>query len=287
MTDDIAEAFEANRAHLTSVAQRILGSRQEAEDVLQEAWLRMQRSDTSEVTNPTGWLTTVVSRMCLDQLRSRAARREDFGNDGNDTEPPVHLHSVADPVEQAELADAVGGALLVVLDTLSPAERLAFVLHDLFAVEFTEIATILDRGEPATRQLASRARRKIQGQDVARDRARQREIVDAFLDASRNGNFATLMELLHPDANVSANAAAIAMGSPARIDGRDAVAEFFNGRAKGVRFADIDGYAGGAWTLKGDLKVLFAFTVEDGLVREVEFLAGDFAGISVDYRSAR
>ena len=284
MTDEIAEAFEANRAHLLSVAQRILGSRQEAEDVLQEAWLRMDRSDTSEVTNPAGWLTTVVSRMCLDQLRSRAARREDLGTDAA---PPLPLHSVADPAEQAELADAVGGALLVVLDTLSPAERLAFVLHDLFAVEFTEIAAILDRGEAAARQLASRARRKIQGQDVATDRARQREVVDAFLDASRNGNFETLMELLHPDANVSANAAAIAMGTPARIDGRDAVAEFFNGRAKGVRFADIDGYAGGAWTLKGDLKVLFAFTVEDGLVREVEFLAGDFAGISVDYRSAR
>lgn len=280
MTDDIAEAFEANRAHLTAVAQRILGSRQEAEDVLQEAWLRTQRSDTAEVTNPSGWLTTVVSRMCLDQLRSRAARREDFA------EPPP-LRAVADPAEQAELADAVGGALLVVLDTLSPAERLAFVLHDLFAVEFIEIAGILDRGEAAARQLASRARRKIQGQDVASDRARQRQVVDAFLDASRNGNFETLMELLHPDANVSANAAAIAMGTPSRIDGRDAVAEFFNGRAKGVRFADIDGYAGGAWTLKGELKVLFAFTVEDGLVREVEFLAGDFGGISVDYRSAR
>jgi RNA polymerase sigma-70 factor (ECF subfamily) len=280
MTDDIAEAFEANRAHLTAVAQRILGSRQEAEDILQEAWLRMDRSDTSEVANPAGWLTTVVSRMCLDQLRSRASRREDF------TEPPP-LRAVADPAEQAELADAVGGALLVVLDTLSPAERLAFVLHDLFAVEFIEIATILDRGEPAARQLASRARRKIQGQDVTSDQTRQREVVDAFLDASRNGKFETLMGLLHPDANVSANAAAIAMGTPARIDGRDAVAEFFNGRAKGVRFADIDGYAGGAWTLKGELKVLFAFTVEDGLVREVEFLAGDFAGISVDYRSAR
>jgi len=280
MTDDIAAAFEANRAHLLSVAQRILGSRQEAEDVLQEAWLRMDRTDTADVTNPAGWLTTVVSRMCLDHLRSRAARREDF------TEPPP-LRVVADPAEQAELADAVGGALLVVLDTLSPAERLAFVLHDLFAVEFTEIATILDRGEPAARQLASRARRKIQGQDVATDRARQQQIVDAFLDASRNGKFETLMELLHPDANVSANAAAIAMGTPARIDGRDAVAEFFNGRAKGVRFADIDGYAGGAWTMKGELKVLFAFTIEDGLVREVEFLAGDFGGIRVDYRSAR
>ena len=122
---------------------------------------------------------------------------------------------------------------------------------------------------------------------MATDRARQREVVDAFLDASRNGKFETLMELLHPDANVSANAAAIAMGTPARINGRDAVAEFFNGRAKGVRLADIDGYAGGAWTLKGELKVLFAFTVEDGLVREVEFLAGDFDGISVDYRKAR
>ena len=280
MTEPMQTAFEDNRAHLTLVAQRILGARSDAEDVVQEAWLRMQRTDTTDVENPAAWLTTVVSRMCLDQLRSRASRREDF------TEPPP-LHAVADPAEQAEVADAVGGALLVVLDTLSPAERLAFVLHDLFAIEFTEIAVILDRGEAAARQLASRARRKVQGQDVTTDRSRQREIVDAFLDASRNGRFETLMELLHPDANVSANAAAIAMGTPARIDGRDAVADFFNGRAKGVRFADIDGYAGGAWTLKGELKVLFAFTVEDGLVREIEFLAGDFAGIAVDYRSAR
>lgn len=278
--DQMHAAFEENRGHLTSVAQRILGSRSDAEDVVQEAWLRMQRSDTTDVENPAGWLTTVVSRMCLDQLRSRAARREDF------IEPPP-LRAVADPADQAEVADAVGDALLVVLDTLSPAERLAFVLHDLFAIEFADIATILDRGEAAARQLASRARRKVQGQDAAGDRARQREIVDAFLDASRNGRFETLMELLHPDATISANAAAIAMGTPGHIEGRDAVAEFFNGRAKGVRFADIDGYAGGAWTLKGELKVLFAFTLEDGLVREVEFLAGDFDGISVDYRSAR
>ncbi|HWU31262.1 MAG TPA: sigma-70 family RNA polymerase sigma factor [Marmoricola sp.] len=279
MTDELEAAFEANRTHLISVAQRILGSRHEAEDVVQEAWLRMNRSDTADIANPAGWLTTVVSRMCLDQLRAKTARREDF------TETPLRV--VADPADQAELADAVGGALLVVLDTLSPAERLAFVLHDLFAVEFTEIATILDRGEAAARQLASRARRKIQGQDVATDQARQRAVVDAFLDASRNGNFETLMSLLHPDASVSANAAAIAMGTPAHIDGRDAVAEFFNGRAKGVRFADIDGYAGGAWTLKGELKVLFAFTVEDGLVREIEFLSGDFDEISVEYRKVR
>lgn len=282
MTNELETAFEANRAHLTSVAQRILGSRHEAEDVVQEAWLRMNSRDAAElssVANPAGWLTTVVSRMCLDQLRAKAARREDF------VEPPIR--AAADPAEQAELADTVGGALLVVLDMLSPAERLAFVLHDLFAIEFTEIATILDRGEAAARQLASRARRKVQGQDVATDQARQRTVVDAFLDASRNGNFETLMSLLHPDANVSANAAAIAMGTPSRIDGRDAVAEFFNGRAKGVRFADIDGYAGGAWTLQGQLKVLFVFTLEDGLVREVEFLAGDLDGIDVAYRSAK
>ena len=280
MTNEFQAAFEDNRAHLTAVAQRMMGSRHEAEDIVQEAWLRMQSKDTSDVANPAGWLTTVVSRMCLDHLRTRKARREEF----TDAAP---LRAVADPADQAELADAVGGALLVVLDTLSPAERLAFVLHDLFGVDFTEVAHILDRGEAAARQLASRARRKIQGQDVTSDQARQRTIVDAFLDASRNGNFQTLMELLHPDATVSANAAAVAMGTPDRIEGATAVAEFFNGRAKGVRFADIDGYAGGAWTLQGELKVLFAFTLEDGLVREVEFLAGDFDEISVEYRKAR
>lgn len=279
MSNDLESAFETNRAHLITVAQRILGSLNDAEDVVQEAWLRMSRSDTTDIANPAGWLTTVVSRLCLDQLRAKKARRDDFVE--------IPLRAVADPAEQAELADTVGGALLVVLDTLSPAERLAFVLHDLFAIEFTEIATILDRGEAAARQLASRARRKVQGRDVTTDQTRQREIVDAFLDASRNGNFETLMSLLHPDATISANAAAIAIGTPSRIDGRGAVAEFFNGRAKGVRFADIDGYAGGAWTMKGELKVLFAFTLEDGLVREVEFLAGDFDGIDVEYRKAR
>src|SRR5215467_13642616 len=192
------EEFERQRAHLQAVAYRMLGSASEAEDAVQEAWLRLDRSDTEAVANLAGWLTTVVARVCLDMLRSRRARREEYVGTWL-PEPIVSLET--GPEDEAALADSVGIALLVVLDTLTPAERLAFVLHDMFAVPFEEIATILDRSEAAVRQLGSRARRRVQGATPRTDPdlREQRRVVDAFLAAARNGDFEALLEVLDPD----------------------------------------------------------------------------------------
>ena len=232
--DDLTAIFEGQRTHLRAVAYRLLGSVHEADDAVQETWLRLQRSDVADVDNLPAWLTTVVSRICLDQLRSRTARREDLGADlASPGANPLRGEQVLDPAAEAERADAVGRALLVVLDTLAPAERLAFCLHDLFGLSFDEIATALGRSSTACRQLASRARRRVRGQDAAVevDRARHHEVVEAFLDASRNGRFDRLVALLHPDAEVAADAAAVAMGSPALLRGADEVAQFYNGSA--------------------------------------------------------
>jgi len=270
--EDLTEIFEAQRTHLRAVAYRLLGSVHEADDAVQETWLRLERTDVSHVDNLPGWLTTVVSRICLDQLRSRASRLEDLG-----AEPDVRSDGGVDPAAEAEHADAVGRALMVVLDALAPAERLAFCLHDLFGLSFEEIAPALGRSTAACRQLASRARRRVRGQGdaVEVDRVRQRQVVEAFLDASRHGNFDRLLALLHPDAVATSDAAAAAMGSPAQVAGRDAVAQMFSGRAQAARLAELDGYAAAQWSVHGEVKVVFAFTVEDGLVREIELLAGD------------
>ena len=194
----LAEQFESHRNHLRGVAYRMLGSTGEADDAVQEAWLRLSRADTSEVANLRGWLTTVVGRVCLDMLRARRARREE---QVETLEPVYSTDPEADPAGQAELADSVGLALLVVLDTLTPAERLAFVLHDMFGVGFDEIAPIVDRTPSAARQLASRARRRVRGAapPMDGDLARQREVVDAFLAAARAGDFEALLEVLDPD----------------------------------------------------------------------------------------
>ena len=271
--DDLTVILEEQRTHLRAVAYRLLGSVHEADDAVQETWLRLERSDVSDVDNLPAWLTTVVSRICLDQLRSRASRREDLG--AEPTGVPQDL--VTDPAAEAEHADAVGRALMVVLDTLAPAERLAFCLHDLFGLSFDEIAPMLGRSSAACRQLASRARRRVRGQGeaVEVDRARQREVVEAFLDASRHGKFDRLLALLHPDAVMSADAAAVAMGSPALLSGADEVARMFSGRAQAARLTELDGYAAAKWSVRGEVKVVFAFTVEDGLIREIELLAGD------------
>ena len=278
--DDLTEIFEAQRTHLRAVAYRVLGSVPEADDAVQEAWLRLQRSDVSTVDNLPGWLTTVVSRICLDLLRARAARRED--PDAALATVPSAV-TITDPAAEAENADAVGRALLVVLDTLAPAERLAFCLHDLFGLSFDEIAPALGRSPAACRQLASRARRRVRGhgESVESDAARQREVVSAFLDASRNGRFDRLIEILHPDAVVRCDETAVAMGSPARVLGADDVARFFSGRARAARLAELDGYAAAKWTLRGELKVVFAFTVEDGRIHEIELLAGDLDRLDV------
>ena len=270
--NDLTVILEEQRTHLRAVAYRLLGSVHEADDAVQETWLRLERSDVSDVDNLPAWLTTVVSRICLDQLRSRASRREDLG-----VEPAGLPDLVTDPAAEAEHADAVGRALMVVLDTLAPAERLAFCLHDLFGLSFDEIAPTLGRSSAACRQLASRARRRVRGQGeaVEVDRARQREVVEAFLDASRHGKFDRLLALLHPEAVMSADAAVVAMGSPALLSGADEVARMFSGRAQAARLTDLDGYAAATWSVRGEVKVVLAFTVENGLIREVDLLAGD------------
>jgi RNA polymerase sigma factor (sigma-70 family) len=271
--DWLAQRFEENRTHLRAVAFRMLGSISEAEDAVQESWLRLSRSDTSDVENLRGWLTTVVARVSLDMLRSRKSRRED-PLDPELPEPIVSPVDGTDPEHEALLADSLGPALLVVLDTLPPAERLAFVLHDLFAVPFDEIADIVGRTPAAARQLASRARRRVQGVTPPdADRTRQREVVDAFLAASRGGDFDALLALLDPDVVLRADSAAVIAGAPGEVVGAAAVAETFSGRARAAQPADIDGTAGAVWAQGGKPRVVFGFTIEHGKIVEIELLA--------------
>ena len=267
-SDRLAEAFEAERPRLWSVAHRMLGSGPDADDAVQEAWLRLQRTDG--IDNLGGWLTTVVSRVCLDMLRSRSSRREDDLARVEDA--PLADDAAGHPALEAELADAVGSALLVVLQSLGPAERLAFVLHDTFGVGFDDIAVIIGRSPAATRQLASRARRRVRGQQPA-DQGAERAVVDAFLAASRSGDFERLLTLLDPDAVVRADAAAVQMGSEALVTGARSVAETFAGRARAARPAEIDGSPGLAWAHGGETKVAFGFTVVDGRITEIELIA--------------
>src|SRR5438105_3528293 len=243
--DWLAERFEEDRTHLRAVAYRILGSSADADDAVQEAWLRLARSDSSQVENLGGWLTTVVARVSLNMLQSRKTRREDPAG----SHLPEEIADGADgagPEHQAVLADSVGLALLVVLDTLAPAERLAFVLHDMFAMPFEEIAPIVERSPAATRQLASRARHRVQGADTTPDAdlARRREIVRAFLAASRNGDFGALVAALDPDVVVRADQAVRRTGADAEVRGAQAVAATFSGRARAAKLALIDGVAG-------------------------------------------
>jgi RNA polymerase sigma factor (sigma-70 family) len=269
----LAERFEAHRAHLRAVAYRMLGSGSEADDAVQEAWLRVSRADTGRVENLGGWLTTVVARVSLDMLRARGARRE---------EPLDHLPDPAllpregtDPEQEALLADAVGPALLVVLDTLTPAERLAFVLHDLFGVPFDEIAAILGRSPAAARQLASRARRRVQGADPdpGADRTRQRRVVDAFLAAARDGDFEALVALLDPDVVLRADPAAVQVGADAEVRGAPAVAGAFAGRARIARPALVDGVPGAVWAPGGRPRVAFAFAFAGGRIAAIDLVA--------------
>ncbi|OCI92317.1 RNA polymerase subunit sigma-70 [Agrobacterium sp. 13-626] len=272
-----AEKFEANRPHLRAVAYRMLGARTEAEDAVQEAWLRLNRANTSEVDNLGGWLTTVTARICLDWLRSRKSRRE---------EPltirvpePVVSHEAGngtDPEQEALLTDSVGLALLVVLEKLTPAERLAFVLHDMFDMAFDDIAPIVGRSTVATRQLASRARRRVQGVPVAAeaDLSRQRHVVDAFFAASRNGDMTALLTALDPDVVFRADAVATRMGALAEIRGNSAVAETFRGRAQGARLAVINGAVGAVVILGGQLRIALRITMaDDGRIIGIDAMA--------------
>lgn len=262
--DWVSERFTEHQERLRAVAYRMLGSTSEAEDAVQEAWLKVSRADTCEVENPAGWLTTIVARVCLNMLEARRVRREDSAGalppEPAGSQPDIHSTGQAGPEDEAVLADSVGVALMVVLDTLTPAERLAFVLHDVFALSFGEIGTIIDRSPAAARQLASRGRRRVRGAADASDaaRSRKREIVAAFLAASRDGDFAALIELLAPDAVVG------------QVRGGHDVAAFFAGRAQAARLALVDGVPGAVWTHRGQPRAVFAFTVSDDKITRID-----------------
>jgi RNA polymerase sigma factor (sigma-70 family) len=270
-TESLADQFEGNRPHLRAVAFRILGSMEDADDALQEAWLRLSTADAGDIGNLTGWLTTVVSRICLNTLRSRQRRPSESIDDSDHVEA-FSLRPAVTPEEQAVLADSMGYALLIVLDRLAPAERISFVLHDMFSVSFEEIAGVLGKSPDACRQLASRARRRVRAaDDPTSDPQRQRAIVDAFLAAARTGDFQMLLSLLSPDVELVADAAAIAMGSPMSLVGPNDVAARFSG-AKGARAALLDGIAGLVWVQGGTPRVAFDFTVVAGKVTKIEMI---------------
>ena len=273
--------FDGERSRLTAIAIRILGSEADADDVLQEAWLRLAR--TGGIDDLPAWLTTVVTRLCLDQLRKRRTRSAAESVVPADPAPP-------DPEADALLAEKAGDAMQVVLDALAPAERAAFVLHDVFGHPFDEISAIMGRSGTAVRQLASRARRKVQGvpEPVASPaaRAESRRVVDAFLTAARGGDLATLLLLLAPDAVMRADLVGQKMGTDPVYDGAAAVAARFDG-ARGAAPVTIDGELGAAWIHAGVVKVAFVFHVEAGLVREVELIADPDVLATMDVVRAR
>jgi RNA polymerase sigma factor (sigma-70 family) len=275
--DWLAERFEQHRPHLRAVAYRMLGSLGEADDAVQEAWLRLSRADTGEVRNLGGWLTTVVGRVCLDMLRTRRARPEQPVG-AYVPEPIVSREDGVDPEHEALLADSVGLALLVVLETLAPPERLAFVLHDMFAVPFDEIAPIVGRSPAAARQLASRARRRVRGQTPAPDPdlARQREVVDAFVAAAREGDFDALLAVLDPDVVLRADRGAVPAGASVIVRGARAVAENARSFAHLGPFgrpALVNGAAGMVVAPHGRPFAVMGFTVADGRIVEIDVLA--------------
>ncbi len=269
----LAERFEEQRTHLRAVAYRMLGSLAEADDAVQDAWVRVSRAGADEVENLGGWLTTIVARVCLNMLRSRNVRREE-SLEGNLPDPVISPVGQLRPEEEALLADSVGLALQVVLDALAPAERLAFVLHDMFELSFEEIAPMVGRSPAATRQLASRARRRVRGVDVPdRDLARQRAVVDAFFLAARSGDFDTLVSVLDPNVVLRADGGP---GASRIVRGAAAVAEqarFGANPAAVLHPALINGTAGMVITLHGQPHAVMAFTVVDDLVVELDVIA--------------
>jgi RNA polymerase sigma factor (sigma-70 family) len=279
MTDNdlLATAFEVHRAHLRAVAYRLLGSAADAEDAVQDTWLRLSGADTSEVENLGGWLTTVVARVSLNMLRARRHRGEEPVPGPGEAEPPARA---ADPAEEAVLADSVGLALLVVLGTLTPAERLAFVLHDMFAMPFDEVAAVLGRSADATRQLASRARRRVRGApDTGRaaDLARQRQVAEAFIAASRGGDLAALVALLDADVVLTGDAAAAPSGRPVVLRGAAAVgrgASMASARAGESQLALVDGNVGIVYAPAGRLRTALRFTVSaERAITAIEVIA--------------
>ncbi|HEY9566164.1 MAG TPA: sigma-70 family RNA polymerase sigma factor [Nocardioides sp.] len=259
---ELTERFSAERPRLVSLATRVLGNAGEAEDIVQQAWLRMDNT-TTDIDNLPAWLTTVTTRLCLDRLRMRTPVPEE----------DLELTELSpDPAEVVALADAVGIALQVVLDRLSPNERVAFVLHDSFGFDFPTIAAALDVTPSAARKLASRARAKV-AQPRSTDPLADWEVVDAFMAAAREGDFSRLVELLAPDAFIAGDEAAVLAGTPQRIAGRDQVATFFNGAAQAALPVYVDQRAGSAWFNKGEARVVFDFTIVAGVVQRIDFRA--------------
>ncbi|AVZ38562.1 MULTISPECIES: sigma-70 family RNA polymerase sigma factor [unclassified Dietzia] len=279
---DLTEEFERERPRLTRIATRVLGDPAEAEDAVQQAWLRLARADVSAVDNLPGWLTTVVTRVCLDRLKAAVpAPGEPLDRPGVDP----------DPADEAVLADSVGSALHLVLDRLTPAERVALVLHDSFGVDFAAIAGILDCTPAAARKHASRARSKVRGPAGASSGASPGyqgtadwRVVDAFLAAARDGEFSRLLELLAPDVVVAGDPVAVGLGTPARIEGRDAVAEFFNGAAAAALPVFVHDRPGAAWFDRGVARVAFDFRVTGGMVTRIDFRARPEALETIDRR---
>lgn len=259
---DAPGAFEAERPRLVGLATKVLGDPIEAEDVVQQAWIRLHGTQAT-IDNLPGWLTTVTARLCLDRLRSRTPEPRD------EVEP---AGTAADPADDVALADTVGVALQVVLDRLTPRERVAFVLHDSFGFEFDVIAQVLDTSSTAARKLASRARAKVV-QPASEDAVAQWQVVDAFMDAARGGDLTRLLALLAPDVVVAGDQAAVSIGTPAQISGRDEVAAFFNGAAQSALPVLVGDRAGAAWYDRGVARVVFDFTVSDGRVSRIDFRA--------------
>jgi RNA polymerase sigma factor (sigma-70 family) len=286
-TEWLATTFEEHRAHLRAVAYRLLGSMTDADDAVQDTWLRLSRADAAEVENLGAWLTTVVARVALNMLRSRRYRREEPIGDSGATETAgaavaagsAGAAGAADPELEAVLADSVGLALLVVLDTLTPAERLAFVLHDMFAMPFAEVADVLGRSPDATRQLASRARRRVRASpspDQSSDLSRQREVASAFLAASRGGDFTALIAVLDSDVVLTADGATVPSGRPVTLRGAEVVARgavMSGGRAVSSQLALVNGSIGILYAPAGQLQVVLALTVTGDRVSAIDVIA--------------
>ncbi|HUI72149.1 MAG TPA: sigma-70 family RNA polymerase sigma factor [Spirochaetia bacterium] len=269
----LEERFEKNRPRLRLLALRLLGTLAEADDALQETWLRVSRSDVRTVENFDAWVTTLTSRVCIDMLRARAARRE--------TLVGLHIDGIArsprivDPEREALLAEAIGSALLTVLENLSPAERVSLVLHDMFDVPFDEVAAILGRSETAVRQLESRARRRVRGAPSSADvdAAREREVVRTFLAAAREGNFEALLELLSPDAVSRADKVAATLGAETSVLGNAAIAERVARGGLNPRYALVNGKPGLFAIVNGNLRVVLTYTIENGKIVEIQVTA--------------
>jgi RNA polymerase sigma factor (sigma-70 family) len=277
-TDQLTTEFETHRARLTRVADRMLGHRAGADDAVQECWLRLQRTDAAAIDNLAGWLTTTTARICLDMLRRRA--RVDVDIDGRFAARPTasETDDGGDPAVAAEVDEAVGAALTVVLETLNPPERVAFVLHDTFGVSFDDIGAVLERSPNAAKQLATRARTKIRGGDAtelapAHLTGDHATVVQRFLHAARGGDLAALVGVLHPDIVLRADLAGVTMGAPAMVRGAEDVAAVFSGRAQMAVAGWIDEVAGMVWQVAGRTKVAWEFTIVDAMVSRIDMVA--------------